>query len=69
MATRQRYLKGIRDLFVNSGLKGYEKDLKLLESQLAEYDAWVRNEILPRARKTNLLPPEIYADNLSNFGV
>ena len=25
--------------------------------------------VLPRARKTNRLPPEIYADNLKNFGV
>jgi len=69
LGNSQRYMKGIRDLFVKSGLKGYEKDLKVLESQVAEYDAWVRKEILPRARKTNRLPPEIYADNLKNVGV
>jgi len=69
LGNSQRYLQGIRDLFVKSGLKGYEKDLKTLESQVTDYDAWVRKEILPRARKTNLLPPEIYADNLKNVGV
>ena len=69
LGNSQRYLQGIRDLFVKSGLKGYEKDLETLASQVADYDAWVRKEILPRARKTNLLPPEIYADNLKNVGV
>lgn len=69
LGNSQRYLKGIRDLFVKSGLKGWEKDLAVLERQVADYDAWVRAEILPRARKTNLLPPEIYADNLRNVGV
>ena len=29
----------------------------------------MRTELLPRARTTNRLPPEIYADNLRNFGV
>ena len=29
----------------------------------------MRREILPRARKDNRLPPEIYANNLLNFGV
>lgn len=69
LGNSQRYLKGIRDLFVKSGLKGYEKDLKTLEGQVNDYDAWVRKEILPRARRTNLLPPEIYGDNLKNVGV
>ena len=64
-----RYLTGIRDLFVKSGLKGWEQDLKVLERQVAEYDAWVKAEILPRARQSNLLPPEIYADNLHGVGV
>ncbi|MDH4106586.1 MAG: DUF885 domain-containing protein, partial [Gammaproteobacteria bacterium] len=69
LGNSQRYLEGIRGLFVKSGLKGYEKDLKLLERQVADYDAWVRKEILPRARTTNRLPAEIYADNLKSVGV
>jgi len=69
LGNSQRYLKGIRDLFVKSGLKGWEKDLQTLQRQVAEYDAWVRADILPRARQTNRLPPEIYADNLRNVGV
>ncbi|HEX7374252.1 MAG TPA: DUF885 domain-containing protein [Steroidobacteraceae bacterium] len=69
LGNSQRYLTGIHDLFVKSGLKGWEKDFRTLERQSADYDAWVRKEILPRARKTNLLPPEIYADNLRQVGV
>jgi Bacterial protein of unknown function (DUF885) len=69
LANQPRYLAGIRDLFARSGLKGWEKDLRRLESELAAHAAWVRAELLPRARTTNRLPPEIYADNLKNFGV
>jgi hypothetical protein len=69
LANQARYLQGIRDLFQKSGLKGWERDMRLLESQLDSYAKWVRAEILPRARRTNRLPPEIYANNLANFGV
>ena len=40
-----------------------------LERQLTAHGEWVRKEILPRARKDNRLPPEIYANNLRNVGV
>jgi uncharacterized protein (DUF885 family) len=64
-----RYLDGIQKLLEGSGLKGWQKDLKTLRKQFGEYDAWVRGTVLPRARKTNQLPPALYADNLKNFGV
>jgi uncharacterized protein (DUF885 family) len=64
-----RYLDGIEDLLKQSGLKGWQKDLRTLRKQLDEYAAWVRSSVLPRARATNQLPPEIYADNLKSFGV
>jgi Bacterial protein of unknown function (DUF885) len=64
-----RYVSGIRDLFTESGLTDWQADLELLEQQLAEHSRWVRGAVLPRARKNNRLPPEIYADNLRNFGV
>ena len=69
LGNSRRYLAGIRDLFVKSGLKGWEQDLKTLGRQVAEYDAWVRSGVLPRARQTNRLPAEIYADKLRNVGV
>lgn len=64
-----RYLDGIEQLLKESGLKGWQRDMKTLRKQFAEYDAWVRATVLPRARQTNQLPPALYADNLKNFGV
>lgn len=64
-----RYLDGIEQLLKASGLKGWQRDMKTLRKQFAEYDAWARANVLPRARKTNQLPPELYADNLKNVGV
>lgn len=69
LQNQPRFVAGIRDLFEKSGLEGWEKDLNVLESQLDAHAKWLRSELLPRARTTNRLPPEIYADNLKNFGV
>lgn len=67
---RQEQLKvGLEQIFKDSGLKGYEKDLALLNKQLANYSDWLKKELLPRAREDHKLPAEIYADNLKNFGV
>jgi len=69
LADAPRYVAGIRALFEEAGLQGWEDDLALLETQLAEYLAWLQSDMLPRARESNLLPPEVYADNLNNYGV
>ncbi len=69
LGNQPRFLAGIRDLLAKSGLEGWEKDMKLLERQFADHAKWIRAEVSPRARTTNRLPPEIYADNLRNFGV
>lgn len=66
---QKRYVKGMRDLFAKSKLKGWQKPLTTFEGQLADFEKWMRESVVPRARKTNRLPPEIYADNLKNFGV
>jgi Bacterial protein of unknown function (DUF885) len=69
LENQPRYMAGIRDLFKQSGLKGWEKDLDKLSRQVDDFGQWVRAEILPKARQNNQLPPEIYADNLKGFGV
>lgn len=65
----ERYAQGMRDLFRDSGLQGWEADLKLLLAHLATYNQWVKEEILPRSREENQLPEAIYTNNLKNFGV
>jgi len=69
LSNQARYVQGMRDLFQKSGLTGWERDMRLLEPQLDDYAKWVRTELLPRARSTNRLPAEIYANNLTSFGV
>jgi hypothetical protein len=65
----KRYMDGTRELFEKSGVKGWQKDFATLTRQFADYQSWVRAAVLPKARKSNRLPPEIYADNLKNYGV
>jgi hypothetical protein len=62
-------LGGIRDLLIKSEIKGWERSYAALERQLNDYNAWLKNEILPRARADHRLPPEVYADNLHQIGV
>jgi uncharacterized protein (DUF885 family) len=62
-------LAGMKDLLAKSELKGWEKPYAALEQQCTNYNAWVRTEILPRARSDHRLPAEVYADNLHEFGV
>jgi uncharacterized protein (DUF885 family) len=69
LKNQSRYVEGIRTLFQKSGLKGWQKDLAIFSRQLDDYAKWVRTTIAPRARQTNRLPPEIYANNLKRFGV
>jgi hypothetical protein len=69
LKNQEQYLSGIRDLLQKSGLHGWQKDFATLSAQIETYGKWVRATVLPHARTTNLLPPEIYADNLKQFGV
>ena len=69
LKNQDQYVSGIGDLLQKSGLKGWEHDFATFSAQIAAYGAWVRASVLPRARASNLLPPEIYADNLKTLGV
>lgn len=64
-----RFMGGIRKLFENSGLDGWQEPLTTLEGQVQGYTDWVKSTILPLARDDYRQPPEIYADNLKQFGV
>jgi len=69
LATASVYREGLRKLFDKYALPGHEPALAELERQLAEYDLFVRNEILPRARTDFREPPELYAFQLHQLGV
>jgi uncharacterized protein (DUF885 family) len=69
LGRNSNYVEGIPSLFTKYGLKGWEPAYAKLKSQLEDYDAWVRQEILPRARTDFRLPPEKYALAFENYGI
>jgi hypothetical protein len=62
-------IKGMRDLLSKSELKGWEPAFNAIEAQLTAYNAKIKEQVLPKARTDHRLPPEVYADNLHQFGV
>jgi len=63
------YMDGIESLFKKAGITGWEADVAALKTQVADYDAWVKSRIVPRARKEVRLPEAIYVNRLANVGV
>lgn len=69
LANAPRFVAGIGQLFDAVGVTGYEDALAAFGTQVDEWDAWVTEVILPRARQDFRLPDELYAWNLREFGV
>lgn len=71
LSNTQRYADGIRQLFTKYKLDDAEGKAALdaLDSQLKDYDAWVRTTIVPRARADFRLPEPMYAYNLKQVGI
>lgn len=63
------YAEGIRKLFAKYRITGAEAALARLDTQIADYTAWERTEVLPLARADFRLPPEVYAYRLKQFGI
>lgn len=71
LANTPRYVEGIRKLYARYKLDTPEGKAALdaLDTQLADYDAWVRSTVLPRARTDFRLPEPLYAYNLRQVGI
>lgn len=63
------YVDGIAALFKKYNIQEWEEPYAKLKTQLADYDAWVKATILPKARADFRLPNEEYALRLLDFGV
>jgi uncharacterized protein (DUF885 family) len=63
------YLEGMAQLFKKYGLQGWEPAFEKLKTQLTDYDGWVRQNVLPKARTDFRLPPEKYALDFEQYGV
>jgi uncharacterized protein (DUF885 family) len=69
LARADFFVNGIEKLFVKYKIAGYEEPFAKLKQQLTDYNAWVKQEILPKARTDFRLPPEEYAFALERFGI
>ncbi len=62
-------ITGMKKLLETSKVTGWQKSFAALEKELNAYTAWLTSDILPKTRADHLLPAEVYADNLHQFGV
>jgi hypothetical protein len=69
LADTPALIGGVKDLFAHSGLDGWQDAMTAVEKQLTDYDAWLRDQLLPQARTDHRLPPALYADSLKQYGV
>ncbi len=63
------YIEGIASLLGKYRLKGWEPAYARLRSQLGDYDAWVRENVLPKARSDYRMPAERYALAFEEYGI
>jgi hypothetical protein len=69
LGRNSNYIDGIGALFRKYGLTGWEDAYASLRTQLIAYDAWVRENILPKARTDFRLPKEKYALAFEEYGI
>ncbi len=69
MSRNSNYIDGINALMTKYKLEGWQEPFGKLKTELADYDAWVRATVLPKARSDFRLPLEEYALNLEAYGI
>lgn len=69
LETAQHLIDGVDPLFAEFKIDGAQPVLAEMHKQMAAHLAFVRKEVLPKARKDFRLPPELYAYNLEQVGV
>jgi uncharacterized protein (DUF885 family) len=62
------YVTGIGLLLEKYKISGYQEAYAKLKDQLNEYNTFLKNEVLPKARADFRLPPELYRINLDQVG-
>jgi uncharacterized protein (DUF885 family) len=69
LGRNSNYIDGIAALLQKYNLKDWQEPFGKLKAQLAEYDAWTKANVLPKARTDFRLPPEKYALQLEDYGI
>lgn len=63
------FVDGMAELLEKHKISGWQEPYGKLKVQLAEYDTWTKENVLPKARTDFRLPPEEYALNLEDYGI
>jgi uncharacterized protein (DUF885 family) len=69
LGRNSNYVEGIAALFKKYSLTGWEPAYEKLKVQLADYDTWVKANVLPKARTDFRLPPEKYVLAFEGYGI
>jgi uncharacterized protein (DUF885 family) len=69
LGRNSNYVEGIAALFKKYNLTGWEPAYEKLKVQLADYDTWIKANILPKARTDFRLPPEKYVLAFEGYGI
>jgi len=69
LADHPALIGGIAPLFAAAQVAGFEGALAKIQAQLVDYETFVRDEVLPRARAEFQLPGELYRLALRDVGV
>ena len=69
LANTSIYLTGLEQIFAKDKPEGADEALAAIRKQFADYDAWVRAEVLPRTRTDPKLPRDYYAYRLRQVGI
>ncbi len=63
------YVKGVGELLAKSGRDDWKEEYQDFKAEVDLYDNFIRNKILPLARKSPRLPLELYKLSLKSMGV
>ena len=63
------YVGGMATLMEKHKIQGWQEPYEKLKTQLAEYDNWTKENVLPKARTDFRLPSEEYALALEEYGI
>lgn len=69
MGRNSAYLEGIAALMQKYNLQDWQEPYGKLKAQLMDYDAWIKVNVLPKARTDFRMPPEEYALALEGYGI
>lgn len=69
LGNTSRYVDGVHKLFAKYKIAGADAALAKLDAQMAQYDEWTRNTVLPHARAQAPLPEPLYAYGLKLVGL